>query len=44
MAIRFSVEMKTESKNYSIAIFIHSKIEKEKININGQRLTILNRI
>ena len=34
MAIRFSVEMKIESKNYSIAIFIYSKIEKKKFNTN----------
>ena len=30
MAICFSAEMKIESKNYSIAIFIYSKIEKKK--------------
>ena len=34
MAIRFSLEMKIESKNYSIAIFIYSKIEKKKFNTN----------
>ena len=34
MAIRFSVEMKIESKNYSIAIFIYSKIEQKKFNTN----------
>ena len=35
MAICFSAEMKIESKNYSIAIFIYSKIEKKKkINTN----------
>ena len=32
MAICFSAEMKIESKNYSIAIFIYSKIEKKKLN------------
>ena len=34
MAIRFSVEMKIESKNYSVAILIYSKIEKKKFNTN----------
>ena len=34
MVNRFSVEMKIESKNYSIAIFIYSKIEKKKFNTN----------
>ena len=34
MAIRFSVEMKIESKNCSIVIFIYSKIEKKKLNTN----------
>ena len=35
MAIRFSAEMKIiESKNYNIAIFIYSKIEKKKFNTN----------
>ena len=32
MVIRFSAEIKIESQNYSIAIFIYSKIEKEKFN------------
>ena len=31
MAIRFSAEIKIESKNYNIAIFIYSKIEKTNI-------------
>ena len=35
MAIRFSVEMKIESKNYNIAIFIYFKIEKKKFNTNA---------
>ena len=34
MAIRFSREMKIESKNYNIAIFIYSKIEKKTFNTN----------
>ena len=34
MAIRFSAEMKIENKNYNIAIFIYSKIEKKKFNTN----------
>ena len=34
MAISFSAEMKIESKNYNIAIFIYSKIEKKKFNTN----------
>ena len=34
MTICFSEEMKIESKNYNIAIFIYPKIEKKKININ----------
>ena len=34
MAIRFSIEMKIESKYYSIAIFIYFKIEKKKFNTN----------
>ena len=36
MAIRFSAEIKIESKNYNIAIFIYSKIEKKKFNTNGR--------
>ena len=32
MAIRFSAEMKIESKNYNYAIFIYSKIEKKTFN------------
>ena len=32
MSIRFSVEMKIESKNYSIVIFIYFQIEKKKFN------------
>ena len=31
MAIRFSAEIKIESENYNIAIFIYSKIEKTNI-------------
>ena len=31
MAIRFPAEMKIESKNYNIAIFIYSKIEKKNL-------------
>ena len=34
MAIRFSTETKSEKKNYNIAIFIYSKIEKKKFNTN----------
>ena len=32
MAIRFSAEMKIESKNYNVPILIYSKIEKKKFN------------
>ena len=32
MVSHFSAEMKIESKNYNIAIFIYSKIEKKKFN------------
>ena len=32
MAVCFSTEMKIESKNYNIPIFIYSKIEKKKFN------------
>ena len=35
MAIRFSMEMKIESKNYDNAIFIYSKIEKKRFNTNA---------
>ena len=34
MAIRFSAEMKIESKNYNVPILIYSKIEKKKFNTN----------
>ena len=34
MAIRFSIEMKIESKNYNITIFVNSKIEKNAFNTN----------
>ena len=34
MVIRFSTEMKIESKNCNIPIFIYSKIEKKKFNTN----------
>ena len=34
MAFRFSAEMKIESKNYNIPIFIYSRIEKKKFNTN----------
>ena len=34
MANRSSVEMKIESKNYSIAAFIYFKTEKKKFNTN----------
>ena len=34
MAIRFSTEMKIESKNCNIRIFIYSKIEKKKFSTN----------
>ena len=34
MAVCFSTEMKIESKNYNIPIFIYSKIEKKKFNTN----------
>ena len=34
MTIRFSAEMKIESKKYNIAIFIYSKIEKKTFNTN----------
>ena len=34
MTIRFSAEMKIESKNYNIPTFIYSKIEKTKFNTN----------
>ena len=34
MAIRFSTKMKIESKNCNIPIYIFSKIEKKKFNIN----------
>ena len=32
MTIRFSTEMKIESKNSNFPIFIYSKIEKKKFN------------
>ena len=35
MAIRFSAEIKIESKIYNIAIFIYSQIEKKKFNTNA---------
>ena len=34
MVVRFSTEMKIESKNCNIPIFIYSKIEKKKFNTN----------
>ena len=34
MAIRFSTEVKIESKNCNIRIFIYSKIEKKKFSTN----------
>ena len=34
MAIRFSAEMRIESKNYNVPIFIYSKIEKKKFKTN----------
>ena len=34
MTIRFSAEMKIESNNYKIAIFIYFKIKKKKFNTN----------
>ena len=34
MVIHFFAEMKIESKNYNIPIFIYSKIEEKKFNTN----------